>query len=104
MIFLIIVLFNVDSIEQDLSFSRIVQAAQQLNKGRFSGTIFSYQCKLAAYFEFERNVVENLFLCSRISKGNIPKLQFILIVVPLFYRKLSLILFVLDGKEVDLTL
>ena len=32
-----------------------------------------------------------------------PKLQFILIVVPLFYRKLSLILFVLDGKEVDLT-
>src|ERR1700675_4174369 len=68
-----VVLAKIDTIQQNLSFCRIVEAGNQLHDGGFALTIFANQREPFAEKKLKINIVENPPRVSRIAEGDVSE-------------------------------
>lgn len=78
------VLSDVDAVEQNLSFLRVIQSAEQLDEGRFAGTVLSDHCHALSNPKAQADVMQRPLLRAGVAEGNIAKLHLIFAVGAFF--------------------
>ena len=92
----VFVLSNVDPVEEDLPLRRIVQTAEQLDKGCFAGAVLSDHRHPFADPKYHGQMPQRPILRAGIAEGYVPELHFVVHVSafaenPLFHGKRPLV-------------
>ena len=90
MIFFVIILANINSVEQNLPFRGVIETAHELNHCGFARTVHADNSQTFADFEFEIDMTKRPEISVRIFERNIPEFHLVFSVVPLFYGERSL--------------
>ena len=96
------VLTDIDPIEGNCPFGRVIEAAKQLDQGGLSGTIGADYSQTPSAVQLKRYVLEGVFGGAGIPEADMVKGEYIVIVVALFRGQCTLILGVgqiQKGKE-----
>ena len=79
-IFVIVVFFDIDAVEQDFPLCRIIQTAQQFDKGGLSAAIHADDRKPRSHAKPYGHMPQGIYLGSRVFERHVPKLDFIIVV------------------------
>ena len=90
-VLVVAVLPDVDSIQQDDSLGGVVQAAEQLDEGRFAAAVHPHHGQPPADLELHVQVAQGVLRAAGVAEGDIPELHRILAVAPLFGSQAALI-------------
>ena len=89
-IFLVIILTDINAVEQDLSFRWIVKTAHEFDHRGFARTVHTHNGKAFTDLKFEIDVTERPKICIRIFERNIAELNFIFTVITFLHRERTL--------------
>ena len=70
-----VVLAQVDAVEQNLSFGRVVQACEQLDQRGFARAILAYQRQLLARRDFQAHIAQRPVVTAGVAKPDVAELQ-----------------------------
>ena len=90
-IFVIVVLFDVHSVEQDFALGGVIKTAEQLDKRGFAAAVHAYNRKLFPYLELQVHMAEGICFRVRVFERNVAELDIVFVVIALFHRKSALI-------------
>ena len=90
-VFLIVVFADVNAVEPDAAFCHIVQAAEKLDKGGFTGTVSADDGNPVPDQKLQIQIPDYIFLRAGIAEGHIFKFYGKAVVLPFFHGKGSLV-------------
>ena len=90
MIFLVIILTDVNAVKQDLSFRWVVKTAHELDHRRFARTVHADNGKTFTDLKFEIYMTERPKIRIGVLERNIAEFHLVFSVVPLFYGERTL--------------
>ena len=74
-------LLDINAIEQNFSFCRVIQATEKFYEGGLSRTVHSDDCKPFSNAEFQADMPQGISIGTRIFERYVTKFNFIIIIV-----------------------